>query len=655
MKKKLITFFCFCSIVVIAQKEKSTSLGKTTLEDLKMTVYDKDSTAVAVVLYEHANYYSNDKKGFKKTTDYYFRIKILKKQAFNKATIKISLFNGEEVDGIKAKTYNISKNDNIKESFLEENRIFTKQVNSKRREVSFAMPNVKVGSVIEYVYSITSPNSRIDDWYFQSDIPKVKSDFTAAILGNYKYNIRVVGGLKLAKDSAVVKKNCAYLPIIGMADCVAISYGIDNIPAFIEEDYMLSKRNYISRLNFDLSSYTRINGMVKNYSKTWKAADKFLKNNFLDNQNSKEKYFKKKVLNNEILSIENDIERAKKIFELIKKNYKWNGKYWPTGKINIKKAYENKKGNVFDINLSLYNALQAADIESKLTMLATRGKGLPTKLYPIVEEFNYLVVKVVIDEKVYFLDATKKMMPFGLIQFEALSGEGRVMDFKNGSFWEDIQINSPTTKNTKLMLTFSEENFSGSLIVNKTGYSAFNQREELINSKREVFLENFETFYPSIKVEDFKVKNLNKVNDNLREFYKINIEHELTNANRIRINPFFLDKLIENPFKLNKRLYPIDFGYPRNNTFFLSLKIPEEYSIKKLPENKVLTLPNDGGRIIFSVKKTKNSINLYLKTTIKKKVYKSNQYNYLKEFYNQLIKIQDSFLEIEKINKNPKL
>ena len=648
MERIIIAFFCFFSIIALSQKKRSTSLGRTTLDELKMTIYDKDSTATAVVLYEHANYYVDQHNDYNLTTDYYFRIKILNKEAFDLATIKIPLFGKEKVRGIKAKTYNLSNTDRINEVFLTKDKIFTKQKSEKWKEVAFTLSNIKVGSVIEYVYTVASPYSQIDDWYFQSGIPKIKSDFTAAILGNYKYNIRIVGFLNLNKNDTSVKKNCVYVSGTPGA-CLILNYGMDSIPAFKEENYMLSKRNYISRLSFELESYTGTTGIVKKYTKTWKDADRNLKYNFLDNQGSKKKYFKKNILNDEILSTKNNLEKAKKIFELIKSNYSWNGNYWPTRKIKVKKAYESKSGNVFDINLSLYNALQAAKIESKLTMLATRNKGLPTKLHPIINDFNYLVVKAIIDEKIYFLDATKKKMPFGLVQFEALNGEGRVMDFKEGSFWEAIQINQKTTKTTRLMLEFSEDNFLGNLIINRTGYNAFNQREALATLTEEAFLENFETKHPSIEVDDFKVKNLNELDKKLQEIYKITIEHDIVNANRIKINPFFVDKRTENPFKLNERTYPVDYGYPRSNTFHLLLKIPKEYTIKKIPESKALSLPNNGGKIVFIVKQTGNTVRLSLKVAINNKEYTNNEYFYLKEFYNQLIKIQDSFIEIEKI------
>ena len=62
MKKLLIILsIILLSPKLAAQKEKSSKMGQTTLEDLKMTVYVKDSTASAVVLYEHANQYLDPK------------------------------------------------------------------------------------------------------------------------------------------------------------------------------------------------------------------------------------------------------------------------------------------------------------------------------------------------------------------------------------------------------------------------------------------------------------------------------------------------------------------------------------------------------------------------------------------------------------------
>jgi len=650
MKKRLITLFCFISILSFGQESKSTAFSDVSVGELKFKVYQKDSTANAVVLYEHGNLYVNPKRDFKFTTDYYFRVKILKKEGFEKATIEIPVYGKSIVHNIKAITYNLSEGNVVVKTHLNKDEIYTKQTDEKWKNVSFTLSNVKVGSVIAYKYSVTSPYSSIDDWSFQSDIPKVKSDFTAAILGNWVYNVRMVGYLKLNRDNPSVKKGCVYVPGIGNGACSILDFGMDFIPAFKEEEYMLSKRNYSSKVVFDLKSYTNVKGHVTNYTKTWKSADKKLKYNFLDNQASKKKYFRKNILNDSILSVQNELDKAKKIYTLIKEHYTWNDKYWPSKKVKIKKAFEEKLGNVFDINLSLYNALQAANIESELVLLATRGKGIPTKLYPIDTDFNYVVVKTIIDNKTYFLDAVDSDLPFGLIQFEALNGDGRVMDFKEGSFWESITLSQKTTKKTRLSLKLTEENLSGNLLINRTGYFALNTRTKLKGQSEDDILSDFETKNPDIEAESIQIRNLNNSEKNLKEIYKVNIETDFKEGSaKIRINPFLIDRVTVNPFKLNERDYPVDFGYAKASTYMLTITIPEEYKISKLPENVGLSLPNKGGVLILNVKQKGNVINLYLKFSIHKSSYSKVEYFYLKQFYQKLIDTQNTFIELEKI------
>ena len=143
---------------------------------------------------------------------------------------------------------------------LEKDKIYTKDLSGKWKETSFTLPNIKVGSVIEFRYSLISSYTQIKDWNYQYDIPKLKSDFTAAIIGNYKYNIRLVGNLKLHRDNFRVKNGCFYLPGIGTGACGVLEYGMDAVPAFKKEAYMLSHHNYVSRLSFELISNTDVGG-----------------------------------------------------------------------------------------------------------------------------------------------------------------------------------------------------------------------------------------------------------------------------------------------------------------------------------------------------------------------------------------------------------
>lgn len=648
MRPFTIVLTCFLiTQSAFSQKKRSTKIGTVSDKELQMTRYDKDTIANAVILLEHANYYIDEKRDYKKRTDFYYKVKILNKDGFSKATIEIPFFDKEKVINIKGITSNLSDK-SIQQNHLIDSKVYEKNITEKWKEITFTLPNVKIGSVIEYSYSVISPYSKIDDWNFQSDIPKKESNFTAAILGNWKYNIRLTGFQDLFRDNPSVKRNCVNVPGIGNGDCLSLDYSMKNIPSFKEEDYMLSKENYISKLTFDLKSFTDPKGHVKKYTKTWKDADKRLKYDFLDNQTSKKKYFKKN-LNPTLFLIKNPTEKAIKVYQSIQNHFTWNGKYWPSKKVRVKDAFEEKSGTVFDINLALYNSLQAADIESYLVLSSTRNKAIPTKIHPIINDFNYLLVKAVINNKVYFLDATNKHLPFGMVEYLALNGDGRIMDFKNGSYWEPIQLSKRSSITIKAILELKDNVLSGDLIISNNGYFAVNTREKISNTSTDDFIDDFESEHPNLEIDSFEFENLNQNNKPLIQTSKVTFD-DLNTENNFVINPFLINKYTVNPFKLNERKFPVNYGYPTVNTYILSLKLPEGYVVDNLPKKKIIALPNKGGRFMTTYKYAdNNTITVYSRISINKKSYSSDEYYYLKEFYNQIIKLHDTFIKIKKV------
>ena len=632
----------------IVQEKLSTKMGQTTLEELKMDRYEQDTIAGAVVLYEHANYYTSEAHEYQSKTDYYYRIKIFDPSEFDLATVELYLYKKRKILAIKAITYNLSKTGFMEKTFLKKSEIFENQENKEYKSVKFTLPNIKEGSVIEYSYSILSPYFNIPDWYFQSDIPKIKSEYDAAILGNYQYYIRIIGIHKLDKEEASIKKKCILIEGIGDGACAIYTYGLYNVPAFKEEENMLNKKNYLSRLSFDIKTSTTFRGTKTKHSETWGNADKGLKKHFFNNQTSKKGYFKKRIPE-AILAEPNQLERTKKVFHFIRNHFTWNDKFWTNKEAKVKKAFTEKSGDVGEINLSLYNSLLAAEIEAQLVVLSTRENGLPTKLYPIIFDFNYVIVKVIINDIEYFLDATDQYLAFGEIPYRCLNGDGRVLDFKKGSYWQTILPKLNSSKKIASTLVLEENgNLSGTMIISKSGYFAAKERAELATTTQESYLENLEAEYPNLIIQEFESQNLEELSKPIVENLKITLESELEVNSSLRINPFFFDRIGENPFKLNERNYPVDFGYPRNYNYAISLKLPENYTVESLPENLIVRLPNKGGRATLMTKEVGHTISIYLRITLRRKTYTKEEYFYLKEFFNRIIKAEKSFISLVK-------
>ncbi|KGL63674.1 hypothetical protein PHEL85_0713 [Polaribacter sp. Hel1_85] len=646
--KKIALLLLLSTSFIIAQKKKSTKMGLTTLDELKMIVYDKDSTATAVVLYEHANRYPDRSNDEIPRTDYYYRIKILDKSAFDLADISINLYKKQRIEDISAISYNLTDIGTSNKTNLLDKDIFTIKEGEDWTVKKFTLPNLKVGTVIEYKYSILSPYLSIDDWNFQSDIPKIKSEFDASILGNYQYNIKKTGHLKLDKNEPSVDKKCVYVDGIGEGACATYSYGMYNIPAFEEEDFMLSKKNYISKISFDIKSITSYRGVVENLTTTWKQADKSLKKRFFNNQTSKTSFFKKNIPES-ILSLTNDLERAKKVYSFIQNHFTWNEKYWSNKDAKVKQAFHDKTGDVGEINLSLYNSLKAAEIETKLAVLSTRNNGIPTKIFPVIYDYNYVIVKIEIDGETYFLDATNKYLPFGQVPVRTLNGEARLIDFKEKSSWVTLKPKYRSSKNLSAQLSLDEEGvFTGKLRIRRSGYYASKNRKIISLKSEENYLEDFENKYTDLEVEEYDVKNLNDLELPIEEFFKVNIEMDESLGNKIRINPFLFDRIKSNPFKLKERNYPVDYAYPRSNNYSLSLQIPENYTIINLPKNRALSLPNKGGKFTYNLIKKGNFITIYLRFNISKSLYSVEEYYALQEFYKQIISSENEYIILEK-------
>ena len=646
--KKIFLLLLLSSSILVAQKSKSSKMKQTNLEEIKMTIYDKDSTATAVVLYEHANRYPDKENDEIPRTDYYYRIKILNKASFDLADISINLYKEQKIKDIRAVTYNINENGTVSTTYLSDKNIFTTKERDTWTVKTFTLPNIKEGSVIEYKYSILSPYLSINDWYFQSDIPKIKSEFDASILGNYNYNIRIIGYLPLDKNEPSIDKRCVIVDGVGEGACAVYSYGMNDIPAFKEEDHMLSRKNYISRISFDLNSTTTYRGIVTDLTTTWKKADKTLKDRFFNNQTSKKSFFKKNIPEN-ILSTENTLDRANKVFNFIKNHYTWNSNYWTNEDVKVKKAFNEKTGDVGEINISLYNSLKAANIDANLVVLSTRANGIPTKLYPIIYDYNYVIVQTVIDNKTYYLDATDKFHPFGQVPVRTLNGEARVINFKEKSLWVKLKPKYRSSTNISAKLSLDEEaTFTGNLIIRRGGYYASAQRKKISLLSEDNYLEDFEDENENIEVDDYNVENIDDLKKTINENFTIRLNMDESLGNKIRINPFLFDRIKQNPFKLKERSYPVDFAYSRISNNFLSLEIPENYSIVKLPEDKAISLPNNGGNFILKTKKKGNNINIITRLKIAKEHYSVEEYYALKEFYKQIIISESGYIILEK-------
>ena len=615
--------------------------------DLETNVYLQDTTANAVVLYEFGNSFV-DKNTFKLKTKIKKKLKILNRNGFDKATETIYLYNNsnrkEKVYDIIATTHNL-ENGEVTTTKLSESQIFEERYNDKYTIVKFTFPNIKEGSVITYSYTIESPFMfKYKEWEFQDDIPKMYSIYRTSIPGNWEYHIRLVGYLKLFHTEQSVANNCLVVGSGGTANCLNTVYVMKDIPAFIEEDYMTTKENYLSRIEYELKTFRGFDGRVDNITKSWKAVHKELKfdKNF-GRQLGKSSHVKD-LLDSSISNEKDGLKKATAIYHYVQENYTWNGNYGIYGEASVKDLVKNKSGKVSEINMLLYNLLSEEGIAVKPVLLSTRDNGLATKLFPVLSDFNYFIVHVTIDGQNYLLDATDDYLTFGQLPFRCLNQYARLLDFKGISQWIEIAPEELSTIQHRADLTLNaDQSISGSVNTTATGYKALYLKKRFFSTNTEDYLEDFKNKYPNIEILEHHVETEDKTSTNFSESFNINVASDQIN-DKLYINPFLFKFFTENPFKLQERTYPIDFGYKDTYLYTMKINFDENYEVLETPTDLNMGLPNKKGSLLFTTKTDGNSVIIYFKFNFTEAVYDPVYYDGLKQFMSTIVDVQKNSL-----------
>ncbi|MBT1703719.1 DUF3857 domain-containing protein [Chryseosolibacter indicus] len=657
LKSVSIIAILYLSIIISNAQVTGFPQGRISVADLKMKIYPSDTSAVAVMLNEFGDARIENGNDFNLIFTYHVLLKILKTDGLEYANFEIPLRKNEQkkeaLKSVQASSFNLDNSGSIQEVKLVAKNVFTEERNKYYDVKKFAVPGARVGSVIEIVYVLESPflyNFRT--WEFQSDIPKVQSEYWTTIPGNYRYHTTLKGFLNLEKNESELVRDCFSIGG-GVADCAASKYAMSNIPAFEEEEYMTAKSNFLSSINYELEEIHYFDGRKNRITKEWKDVEEELRRDedfgiqLRRGGNVVDKYVE--------LSYgptDEPLVKAQKIYELIKTKFTWNEVMGFHSEHGLKKAFETGSGNVGDINLTLIAALEHAGLDVEPMILSTRKNGLVIELFPVISDFNYVVAKLNIQDKVYLLDATDKLLSFGLLPERCLNGKGRVLG-KKQSYWHEIKPQSKDRliSSTTLKLE-SDGKITGTFHLNHVGYDAVDKRKAIFAfGSHEAYIEKLQKNWHNVHIKKFDFKNLEDVNSSFSEKFEIEIEPDGTNSDHILFHPFMHNRWEKNPFKLANRLYPVDFGAPLEETFIITLEFPKEYEVVEIPKNIGLALPNSGGRLLMTTQMESNILTLSFSFQIAKTVYSAEEYQYLKELFNNVVQAQNSIVLLKLKNK----
>lgn len=617
MKTYFISLLALLSTLVTTA-QKIPSFGKIDKADLinKECSYDKDAAAEYLIDYGEVNYFFTNSDFYNETT-LRVRIKILKEKGVNLANVRIPYYwksNGQSVGNIDGYTYNLDEKGEVIETKMEKKSVITQKVDELVDMKVFTLPNVKVGSVIEYRYTFSKKNYiELDDWIFQREYPVRYSEYNAAIPEGlvFTYQVKRTLPVKETTEGKNIKR-----------------FIMTTIPGLDKEPYMSCAKDYFQRVDFQLTSI-----LNRPVNSTWAQITEELLNDESFGLQLKKNILKNLALATELKSLTTEKEKIQAVYKFVKKTVTWNGRNSIRCRDGLKTALENNTGNSAEVNLLLINLLRDAGITAYPILVSTRPNGKVNAIFPFIYQFDNVYVYTEANEKAFILDATNPYNPDFMVPWDVQFTDGFIVDTKIGQFISLSDTKHRFKINTFLQAEIDEQGImKGSASVLAFEYAKNQCLSSLSKGKEKYVTDYFKEPHPDFKIDSVSIKN-EKV-DSLPLENTITFQTQLNNsAEYYFVNTNLFAQLEKNEFISDQRFTDIEFGFVQYYNMIGTIRFPGSMEPEELPKNIKMIMPDTSIIMQRFIEKNENSISFRITLEIKRPTYYAEEYPDFKAFY----------------------
>lgn len=586
-------------------------------EELKMTSEPQAPGAPAIILWRQVD---RDDRGLTANEKNYMRIKILTEEGRKYADVEIPFAKsiGNNVVHINART--IAPDGSITNY---DGKVFEKNIvkakGLKYVAKTFTLPNVQVGSIIEYSYTLDLSEYTLFDshWILSDELFTKEASFSLKpYTSDYApYSVRWSWHLLPAG---------ADQPKEGPDHVIRLQ--VHNIPAFRTEDYMPPENELKSRVDFTYSDES----LEKDPAVFWKKRGKKL------NEGMESFINKRKAMEQAVAQIVSPTDSPEvKLQKIYARVQQIRNTTYEVSKTEQQRKREKEKdaSNVEDVwkrgygtggQLTwLFLALtRAAGLEASGVIVSDRRNYFfnPNTMNPSNLDTNVVLVKL--NGKDLYLDPGAAFTPFGMLEWSETGVQGLRLG-KDGGSW--VRTTLPESSDSRIernaTLTLSDTgDLEGKLTISFVGLEAMQRRVEERNedeSERKKYLEDEAKEYISAACEiDLANKpDWSSSSTPLVAEYKVRIPGWVAGAGRRAMMPVGIFTASEKRvFDHVERVHPIYFEYPFEKMDDVTITLPVGWQVSSLPPAK----KQDGnGVVLYELKAENDKSTIHLSRKLK--------------------------------------
>jgi hypothetical protein len=601
-------------------------------EELKMTSEPLAPGAPAIILYRQVD---RDDSGENGREVNYYRIKILTEEGRKYADVEIPFLkgNGSNISSVKARTI---RPDGTIASF--EGKAFEKAI-VKAKGVrymakTFTLPDVQVGSIIEYVYTEELPSFLVFDshWILSDEL------FTKSAAFSLKPSSQL--GCRwtwhrLPAGSGEPKQGSDHL----------IRLEVKNVPAFRTEDYMPPVNELKSRVDFTYSYGTpasdpkkywvdagkQLNSALEDFVGKRKAMEQAVAGIVSPTDTSEQKlqkiYARVQQLRNTSFEVEKSDQEAKR-----QNQKKLN---------NVEEVWRQGYGNGAQITWLFLALARAAGLDASGVWVSDRRNYFFNNQYLDSSKLTSNVVQVKIDGKEVYCDPGSAFVPYGMLPWSETDVQGLRLDKDGGTWvttWAPHAAISRIERKADLKLAATGE-LEGVVKFTFTGLEAVRLRVEQRHSDaadRKKYLEQLveEEIPVAAEVELTNQPDWTSSSSTFTAEYKLKVVGWMTGAGRRGLFPVGLFTASEKRvFDHAERTHPIYFEYPYEKDDDVTVTLPVGWEVSSIPP---ATKPNEKVSVVsyaFHADKDAGTLHLNRKLVIDVLLLDTKYYLALRTFF----------------------
>ncbi len=510
---------------------------------------------------------------------------------------------------------------------------------SNARVFIISFPEITEGASIEYKVKIyrnqlINKKDLILNYPVQTSEPIIQADFTLDLPKEKTLHIKILNE-KYNNFGAELKPK-----IQEVDNRIIYSWQFKNIPQIIPEANMPPQ----VEIN-PVILVSTFNSWHEVYSWWWQLA--------------KDKIQADKAIKDKVIeltpSLNSDEEKIRAIYNFCAKKIRYvaveygQAGYEPHPAAEI---FKNKYGDCKDQAILLATMLKEAGLRGFPALISTKdyynlNEDLPSAI------FNHAIAATLLKDQLIFLDPTAETCTFR--DLPSGDQDRKVLLFKEDSyeikntplypaehnlFKHDfkIRINSGET------ITAEKNVSTGGVYEQGQRYWLLYTPPELIQAQLQ---ERIQDISIGAKLDDYKIKNVDDLNEPVLLSYRFNGPEYFTDAGKLRIMPQ-LANLDNSLVARDKRKYAIDFGILDTRETIFEIILPSQFTIKYMPEDVIEESP--WLKFIAEYKQEDNKVYFRQKAELKKNIITEEEYPDFKIFFENLIKKIKQRIVLEKTN-----